>query len=332
MATPERQWRRRGAAEPVRAPGPRSVIAGSAAAQALHPLGRCSPDGAAVVGRDGWLFVAGGSNDAAAQFRGLAQLSPAWASQWDALLERQRCHAEQLGAALATLVVPDKIAVLPGAFTGRAAGFEDRPIGRLARLAHGRLCYPLEALAGVPGAYLRTDSHVAPRGALRLLGAVLDQYGLPVPAAVTEAPTVDALAVGDLGVKFVPPISEVMTVPAACPHVRIVADTTDVVRQRGGHAGLVRVTGNEAAPRPETIVVLGGSGAYPQPECPGTLGDLLARTFAGVHFLWAPFGWAQTYLEMVRPDLILVQTAERFIVRVPPRDALIVPPGLPRAS
>jgi hypothetical protein len=36
-----------------------------------------------------------------------------------------------------------------------------------------------------------------------------------------------------------------------------------------------------------------------------------------VHFVWVPFGWDPKYLDSVNAELVVCQTAERFIARVP---------------
>jgi len=43
----------------------------------------------------------------------------------------------------------------------------------------------------------------------------------------------------------------------------------------------------------------------------------LAQVFTEVHFLWWPYGWDPGYLRDVGARVAVVQTAERFVGRVP---------------
>src|SRR5215204_1824641 len=46
------------------------------------PLGTRSDDGNAIVGREGWLFLCGGTNANLDQYVGAAQMSTTWLEEW----------------------------------------------------------------------------------------------------------------------------------------------------------------------------------------------------------------------------------------------------------
>jgi hypothetical protein len=76
------------------------------------------------------------------------------------------------------------------------------------------------------------------------------------------------------------------------------------------------VFGREDAPDARTVVVFGDSYAFGDDAYPG-LSWFLAQAFREVHFVWVPFGWDPDYLDRVGAELVVCQTAERFIARVP---------------
>ncbi len=86
----------------------------------------------------------------------------------------------------------------------------------------------------------------------------------------------------------------------------------------GGHIGTTRVFRQPDAPDPRTLVVFGDSYAFGDDAYRG-LSWFLAQVFAEVHFVWVPFGWDPDYLDSVGAELVVCQTAERFITRVPRR-------------
>ncbi len=159
-----------------------------------------------------------------------------------------------------------------------------------------------------------------PAGAAIVFRAALEGLGVAAELDLRGGPRIEALSSGDLGSKFVPEICEVVSVPVPDERIDLVEDNARQMLAVGGHLGLRRVARNLDAPLDATLVVFGDSYAYVEPAAPGNLGDLLARTFREVHFMWAPFCWDPAYVRTVAPDFVLVQAAERFLVSVPRRD------------
>jgi hypothetical protein len=84
----------------------------------------------------------------------------------------------------------------------------------------------------------------------------------------------------------------------------------------GGHIGTRRVFRNDDSLDPRVVVVFGDSYGFGDQAYPG-LSWFLAQVFREVHFVWIPFGWDPAYLDRVGAELVVCQTAERFVVRVP---------------
>ena len=284
-----------------------------------HLPGTPSPDGVAVVGQEGMLFLRQGANAALDHFRGVAELPDDWEASWRALAETRRAQAAAAGAQLGMLVVPDKLAVESARFPEALKPVGPRPVERLLGLELG-LAYPIDELVAVREAgtevYLRTDTHLTPAGNATLHAAACAAMGVadaPDPyARLTRIPYVSS---GDLGSRFAPNVVEVMEVAGEGP-AEVASTNRPAIAARGGHIGTRTTWRNPSPVRPETVVVFGDSYAYGEPGYQG-VAYLLAQVFAEVVFAWAPFGWDDEVVRAAGADLVLCQIAERFVVRVP---------------
>ncbi len=300
-----------------------ALLAGSEPAVSTHPPGTASPDGVAVVGHDGWLFIAHGANDFVRQVAGEMPLTDTAIAAWTSLLLAQQDAAERSGARLAQLVIPDKLALYGDLFPRPLQPVGPRPIEQLLAAAPRDLLYPIDELRtrrAEAEVYFVTDSHTSPAGADMLYQSVMAQFGRePWEPALTR-PLVQGVMLGDLGVKYTPKLHEVVDVPVRFPSIEMTRDNAKPILDLGGHLGVQRVTHNAQAPYDETCVIFGDSYSYIDLEAPGNLGELLAATFREVHFLWAPFCWDESYVREVRPDHVLMQMAERFAIMTPRGD------------
>ncbi len=124
------------------------------------------------------------------------------------------------------------------------------------------------------------------------------------------------LAAGDLGRHFDPPIVEVIRSTAGVSRATVVSDNWAEISGVGGHIGTMRVFRRNDSPDDRTVVVFGDSYSFGDDVYQG-LSWFLAQVFREAHFVWVPFGWDPEYLTSVGADLVVCQTAERFIGRVP---------------
>jgi hypothetical protein len=124
------------------------------------------------------------------------------------------------------------------------------------------------------------------------------------------------LGAGDLGLHFDPPLLEVMRPMVGASRATVVSDNWEEISRVGGHIGTMRVFRREDAPDELTVVVFGDSYGFGDDAYQG-LSWWLAQVFREVHFVWVPFGWDPKYLDSVNAELVVCQTAERFMGRVP---------------
>lgn len=298
-------------------PGDQEVgsLAGSAAAMRRVPPGTVSEDERAIMGRDGWGFISAGTNATVRQFEGALPLDDAAFEAWARALDARVTGAAAIGARLSCLVVPDKLAILPWALPLTRVG--PRPIEQLQAAFPGRFLYPAEDLraAGRTAeiAY-RTDSHISLHGAQVVFRALMADLGLPVDPDPLPAEYEQIFRSSALGKPFRPSLWDVQDIPVAVPDATVESNETTL----GLHRGVMRVSRNPRARHRASIVVIGDSYCFPWRS--GQLGTLIEHGFAEAHYLWNPMGWDSAYIEQVRPDHVVLETAERFIVRPPAVD------------
>jgi alginate O-acetyltransferase complex protein AlgJ len=283
-----------------------------------RPPGEISPDGLAIVGSSGHLFIYGGTNDNVTAQRGEVQLPNGWIDEWQTLIDERIAAAGGAGRQIVYLVVPDKIVVYADRFPLDLATNNLRPVLRLLDEARLPLLYPLDVLqrARADGdTYLCTDSHLTLLGNQQLAVAMMTALGVSADVDA-ESGSQEFVYDGDIGRHFNPPVVEIRPVAATPSRARIVFDNSADVARVGAHVGTMRVFRNDHAEDQRTVVVFGDSYSYGDDGYRG-LSWFLAQTFREVHFVWVPFGWDPDYLDSVDADVAVCQIAERFVARVP---------------
>ncbi|ACA18943.1 conserved hypothetical protein [Methylobacterium sp. 4-46] len=280
------------------------------------------------VGRDGWLFLTGGTNRVLAQYR--ATLPNAWLLwRWRRLIERRSARAAALGLRYHHVVIPEKLSIYEDRLDGIALDPALSPARRLgARLARSRaagawidLVGPMRAArAGERPLFLRTDTHWTERGCQLAYAEIMRGLAAAPRADLAARPYRETEAVLDLGGKLPDRPREVARMVEYLRDARRVGANSLVEtfeaqgRAMDLHVGARVVFRNDSPlADPRCLVLFGDSCAHF-----GTffLTGLLAESFREVHFLWsASVDWG--YVARVRPHLLLVEMAERFLYRVP---------------
>jgi len=284
------------------------------------PPGTRSSDGIAIVGREGWLFLCGGTNANLGQYVGAVQMEPDWLEEWQNVVRRREADSRALGVASALLVVPDKLAVYEDYYPEELTRAGPRPIERLLAVPDLPIIYPLAELRAAAAAgeevYLRTDTHLTLRGNELLFSSVVAALEIEDPPDLATLPLRSYPSAGDLGVKFRPQIVSILSEPGSMHQARIIEDNQEEIAAVEGHIGTRRVFRNEQATDPRVAVVFGDSYGNGIGHYQG-LSWFLAQVFREVHFVWVPFGWDADYVQRVGAQAVLVQGAERFVARVP---------------
>ncbi len=296
------------------------------------PTARATPHPDVHIGQDGWLFLTGGNNGVLDQFgRPGFPRKRLW--KWRQLLGWRRRACARIGAAYFHVVAPEKLTILH-----EVAGLDVDPnrspalrLQRWARGSHGALSLvdlvrPLRAARAGALPYLRTDSHWSFEGGLVVYRALCRAFGVAPFEDLVQRRIVERFAFsGDLALKLQPaPIETVDGCRFATSARRVHANGFLRQFEASGrvtqaHLG-TQIVFENADPRvdPRRLVIFGDSYAHFMPlNAVATLTPLLADRFREVHFLWSPsIDW--TYLDAVRPDIVLTEIAERFMIELPP--------------
>ena len=294
-----------------------------------------APDPAADVyeGRDGWLFLIRGNNRVLEQY-GRPGVSRATLWRWRRMIETRVRRCTRIGATYFHALAPEKLTVYPEWADGLVFDSARAPALRLARWltaspgarAWVDLAGAFRAATDGPPLYLRTDTHWTHHGCALAYRTILSRMGVPPRDDLEDRRNRTALPFsGDLGRKFLPHRTEQAEGSAIASEARRIHANSLLLEMealgRGGdaHLGTHAVFRNDD-PRadPRRLVIFGDSYAQHTPHSPiATLTALFADTFREVHFLWST-GIDWRYLEAVRPDFVLGEMAERFVIDLPP--------------
>lgn len=294
------------------------------------------PDPSADVheGTDGWLFLAGGTNRVLDQY-GRPGLPRRLLWRWRRIVADRVRTCARLGATYVHVVAPEKLTIYGDHAPSLAFDPARAPVRRLSRWlsasAGARAFVDLDrafrAARDGPPLYLRTDSHWTVHGSEVAYRAILARMGVTPRDDFADRRTGGTTHFsGDLGRKFVPIRTEAAPVTTFATQARRV-HANDLLTEleahgRGfeAHLGAHAVFRNDD-PRadPRRLVIFGDSFCQHTAYSPvATLTALMADSFREVHFLWSTsIDWH--YLERVRPDFVLGEIAERFMIDLPPR-------------
>lgn len=268
-------------------------------------------------GQGGYLFLQNDSNGVLEQVQGRRVLSGEELDLWERFLLGVDRAATKNGVHVLYLIAPNKECVFAEALPPGILVSESRPVRQVQALAARldlqatRIIYPLEAMrrAGREVAtYPKGDSHWSDYGAALALNAIYDAIGLDTVAA-GASPGPEAFQVeyrnADLLSKLGGVCVEEQPVLRRRPAARVVQDN-----------GVLN-TGRRRELRPATPPSASGHLLMLHDSFGEWLIPPLAERFASTTAVWNS-NLAQGMLEQERPDVLLFERAERFLV-VPPR-------------
>lgn len=295
-------------------------------ARKRSPVSR--PGGTVHEGRDGWLFLTGGSNDVMERYRG--GLRQWWLLRgWTRLIAARAARAAGLGIRCVQVVVPEKLSVYDHMTIDLPYDPARASTRRLARRLAGQAAYldllgPFRAARDGPAPlYLKTDTHWSAEGCLLAYRALMRALAAIPPADIGMRPILVTDRVMDLGEKLPGrPVERLVRPQIQRDAVRVETGALVLAHEAAGratdlHVGAHVVYRNDnPAADPRRVVLFGDSYAH---FAPILLTGLLAESFAEVHFVWSSsLDWG--YVERVRPDILLFELAERFLARLPTDD------------
>ncbi|MCJ2066778.1 hypothetical protein MKK63_29395 [Methylobacterium sp. J-088] len=295
------------------------------------------------IGQDGWLFLKTGTNDVLGQYERPEETTELiW--QWRSLIATRERRLRAMGTLYRHVVAPEKLMV----YDHRLDGITIRPNASPAyRLLHTEppsrrlsgpfglyaawrrrrrwretcidLVTPLRAGRDATDLYCRTDTHWSFEGCYCAYAEICRALGAEPRADLRDRPSFETDHDGDLGSAFDPPRrARSRTVMIQQDAVRTYASPIVAAREKAGllhtlHVGAHVVYGNAKATDPRRVMLFGDSFSHVMPYM---LTILLAETFSELHFVWSTsLDWS--YIAKVRPDIVLTEVAERFMVQLP---------------
>lgn len=281
------------------------------------PVGMVSKDNVSLVGKYGWLFLNGGSNNV----RGLYKLDGNDIfKKWKNLISNRHELAKKHRFKFLQIFIPEKNSIysdfLPypsNSFTNYYQQLKlefDSSSDTL--FAENTITNDLMELF-----FKRTDSHLTVYGAESLFQYSMKKLGLTINFKILSTKVIEQS--WDIGEKFQgfnllekTEIYEDILINSLKAKPELV---NDEVPKNGGHVGMRKVWKYSDAIYNKKIVIFGNSFFWGG----GTsLGQSwwYSRFFSEVHFIWSPSVNIE-YLKLYDFDYVICQTTERFMSRIP---------------
>jgi|GEM_PF-1187808 hypothetical protein len=307
-----------------------------------QPASPVPPKDAEVhVGKDGWLFLTGGTNEALRYYTDPDYFTDAHAQKWVDLLIARRERLAGRGIRYLHIAAPDKISVYPEMFDGDLPGFSRHPIRLLqagldARGQSDVLINPFDAFsasAQKETLYLKTDTHWSYYAGVMVLAMVTERLGQPRNPDLSQRMKHVYHHTWDLGAKVTPPAPEEYFWIKTAPTVeRFYANDLAVNFEKNAKQGKpvlhgsvnVAFRNSDPAAIQQTVVIFGDSFMDFQDS---NTTVIFAENFREVHFIWSP-RIDYSYVERVGAGVVITETAERFMISIPKDDYDVVKEGV----
>ena len=297
----------------------------SACTEVYIPKGFTSFDGTCVLGGGGHAFLIGGSNDVLESYN-VEPGSPRVVDQgnsWIDLFQKRQAECDRRNIRYVQTIVPEKISVMPELVEYDIEG----PTRLLSFIEDGMKKANVGYVSGYDAlveenkfdTFCKIDTHFAPFGAFKVFKRILEKAGI-LEDINPIFQSSDFMMVGDIAERFIVnstlmyPDTVLLQLPAPLSD-----ETLELVDEfnptTNGHIGVRRIFRNPLAPIDRKLLVFGNS-FFERGGHPKTLTWWFARMFTEFHFIWHPeFDW--DYVNQISPDIIIGQTIERFLTKVP---------------
>ena len=271
------------------------------------PANEESAEPSALIGRDGWLFLTGDSNDVLGQHTGALSFGAEWRRDWARRLAARMEVMGKLGTDWTYLMAPDKESVYTDKLPADIELAERRPVHDfldIAQACGAPVIYPLAELEAAKDAgpvYFQTDTHWTALGchvAYRVICDRLALRGIELPIlADDQIEWAETWGPGDLGSKLEPDVfGRGLSARVRAPRSKLVSDN----RVRG--TGRMCIYESDRADAP-TAVILGTSFA-PMTLC------FFKESFRRLVFVHTS-SHDERLLRRERPDVVITIRAER---------------------
>jgi alginate O-acetyltransferase complex protein AlgJ len=273
-----------------------------------------------IRGKDGWLFLRGGSNDVLDQHSGRRRMTAADRDAWHAALSDRSAWAADHGIAHRAIFVPDSQAVyrhkLPDDIAAQLIPHDQRPlpamIASLPPHVRAAVLYPLDELIAASSrneTFQRGDTHWTEFGSWTVYGALKASLaGLQVDWISDDRVRFHAREEwGDLGSKLDPPQT------TQCLRADVAdADATRIYTNNVRNNGFLRAYRRADPAAARRCLVFADSAAR-------NIERFLVNTFEETIIVHSSRRFDYRFAEAIAPDLVITLGVERFAIE-PPQD------------
>lgn len=303
----------------------------------MHSLSEHSAD-AIHEGHDGWLFLMRDNVDLIDFYRQQSAFTAGMAQQWSDLLESRSVSLARNDIGYLHLPVPDKLTLMHGFYQGTLENPDGSPIQQLAA-RHGRelpcLINPVPYFARQIDKfplYWKSDTHWTAWGCFMAYQLLCGRLDVPINNHLLSYPYDESEMLLNLGSQLEPAQKEQIRRYRLDRRSRrrYANALVEYLEKKGldDTAGAVPGLHLPAAHVPGAHVVFENAHPDAHQQCVVIFGDssanfrrnlltgMLAETFAEVHFIWSE-SIDYAYVERVKPNLVLTQTAERSMAVIP---------------
>jgi alginate O-acetyltransferase complex protein AlgJ len=264
-------------------------------------------------GKEGWLFLDNDTNNIVSQLNGELTFSPKDLYQWKLLLEMRRAWMNQHNISHFYTVIPNKACVYPEYLPDSIQLSERRCINQLIEyLDHysfSKLIYPLPELLQAKQemlVYRLTDTHWTAFGAYIGYLALISEISKSHPVYIVPRSSIVFEVYDD-------PISDLGSKVGIDGGASIKASLTNQKAQcildnqivANGHA---QIYDNPDKSLPKAVLFRDSFG--------NSMLDFLAESFSRLVVVWQPH-IDYSVIEAEKPDVVINQQVERFLVRIP---------------
>lgn len=285
-------------------------------------------------GREGWIFLTGGSNSALSSYCNIYQ-NTGWEEGWANLLARRVQKLDSMGVKYCHVVAPEKISIYGPLFMKEELALQLKLNKAPAMKIQKKLSSSVVSSFIDPSIYLRaqsskyqtyhkTDSHwnfIGAYSTYQLIMKKLDLESSVIPLK-RIMPKVDCIM--DLGGKLEKPITESVSFYECSEDVsRSYANSlvqykelNNLENSAGLHAGSIVTYENKNALHHKSLLLFGDSFSEYRTHL---LTGIFAESFEKVTFVWG-LNIDYKIIEELSPDIVISESAERFMPYIVPSD------------
>lgn len=267
--------------------------------------------GNVLLGRDDWLFLKNDSNDAVGQLTGNVTFNSTDILKWKLVLGCRKEYFKRNAIKYYYLVVPNKESAMVDFIEGVELS-EDRPVMKFNELFKEiyseDVCYPLQELTKhCTDFYPKGDSHWNHKGAFssyqKLISNIQKDFPKVGVLSANDVNYVEQMQKGDLSGKLNGETLEANYIP------RVKRSPPKMLfNNKCPNRGKKIIFTSAEKNQPTAVIFRDSFSSHLIP--------FLVHSFSRVVFVWQP-NIDYSILEEEKPDIVISQQAERFLIRVP---------------